>query len=115
MAHYDDLKNKAQEVRNEVKAGANTATRVGTVLEGIVDALEAQANQDANIQESIEELQDNTSEELKNLVVNDLTTGGADKALSAEMGKELSVELTELGSEVIYDVTANNNLSLIHI
>lgn len=100
MADYSELKRKAQEVRNEVKAGANTATRVGTVLEGIVDALEAQANQDANIQESIEELQDNTSEELKNLVVNDLTTGGADKALSAEMGKELVKELTELGSEV---------------
>lgn len=96
MADYSELKRKAQEIRDEVKAGANTAARVGTVLEGIVDALEAQANQDANIQESIEEIQNNTSEELKNLVVNDLTTGGADKALSAEMGKVLGEELTEL-------------------
>ena len=32
-------------------------------------------------------------------IINDLTTGGADKALSAEMGKELSAELTELGKE----------------
>lgn len=103
MAHYDDLKNKAQEVRNEVKAGANTATRVGTVLEGIVDALEAQANQDANIQESIEEIQNNTSEELKNLVVNDLTTGGSNKALSAEMGKMLGVSVEDL-EERIYDL-----------
>lgn len=33
-------------------------------------------------------------------IVNDLTTGGADKALSAEMGKELDGKLTELGSEL---------------
>ena len=39
-------------------------------------------------------------EKLDTLVVNDLTTGGADKALSAEMGKVLSAELTELESEV---------------
>ena len=33
-------------------------------------------------------------------VINDLTTGGADKALSAEMGKVLGEKLTELGKEV---------------
>jgi hypothetical protein len=33
-------------------------------------------------------------------IVNDLTTGGADKALSAEMGKELGEELTELDSKL---------------
>lgn len=41
-------------------------------------------------------------------VVNDLTTGGADKALSAEMGKELAKELTELESELqnsLYEIT----------
>lgn len=36
----------------------------------------------------------------KNNVVNDLTTGGADKALSAEMGKELGKELGNLNLQV---------------
>lgn len=47
-------------------------------------------------------------EKLDTLVVNDLTTGGADKALSAEMGKELAKELTELESELqnsLYEIT----------
>lgn len=34
------------------------------------------------------------------IIVNDLTTGGADKALSAEMGKELDGKLAELDSNV---------------
>jgi hypothetical protein len=46
MTDYSKLKCKAQEITNETKDGANTATRVGTVLENIVDALEEQANQD---------------------------------------------------------------------
>lgn len=52
------------------------------------------------ISESAEKKIAENKEKLENLVVNDLTTGGADKALSAEMGKSLSAELTELGSEV---------------
>jgi hypothetical protein len=42
MADYSNLKQKAQEVRNETKAGANTADRVGYVLEEIVKAIEAE-------------------------------------------------------------------------
>lgn len=42
MADYSNLKQKAQEVRNETKAGANTANRVGYVLEEIVKAIEAE-------------------------------------------------------------------------
>lgn len=52
------------------------------------------------ISESAEKKIAENKEKLENLVVNDLTTGGADKALSAEMGKTLSAELTELGSEL---------------
>lgn len=39
MADYTTIKQQAQTVRNETKAAANTASRVGGVLEGIVDAL----------------------------------------------------------------------------
>lgn len=39
-------------------------------------------------------------EKLDTLVVNNLTTGGADKALSAEMGKELEEKLTELKIDI---------------
>lgn len=42
MADYSNLKQKAQEVRNETKAGANTADRVGCVLEETVKAVEAE-------------------------------------------------------------------------
>lgn len=52
------------------------------------------------VSESAEKKIAENKEKLDTLVVNDLTTGGADKALSAEMGKELGEELTELGSEV---------------
>lgn len=42
MADYSELKRKAQEIRNEVKAGANTANRVGLAIEELVNALEAE-------------------------------------------------------------------------
>lgn len=40
MAKFDALKEKAQQVRNEVQIGANTASRVGYVMEATIDALE---------------------------------------------------------------------------
>lgn len=46
----------------------------------------------------------------KENVINDLTTGGTDKALSAEMGKELSAELTELGSDVKQAANVERNI-----
>ena len=110
MADYSELKRKAQEIRDEVKAGANTANRVGLALEETVKALEAENQRaeqaEVSLENAVQMLQDETEdlpsirEQLETLVVNDLTTGGADKALSAEMGKALSAELTELGEEV---------------
>lgn len=41
MAEYNDLKNRAQSVRDEVKAGANTASRVGSLLVEIITILES--------------------------------------------------------------------------
>lgn len=109
MADYSELKRKAQEIRDEVKAGANTANRVGLALEDTVNALEAENQRaeqaEVSLENAVQMLQDETEdlpgirEKLDTLVVNDLTTGGADKALSAEMGKELSAELTELEKE----------------
>ena len=46
------------------------------------------------VSESAEKKIAENKEKLDTLVVNDLTTGGADKALSAEMGKELAKEAT---------------------
>ena len=223
MADYSELKRRAQEIKDEVKAGANTANRVGLALEETVKALEAENKRAEQAEESLENavqmLQDETEdlqsirdeverlgndkadksaleatnkevskkqnkldnykedpsngsveifaqdkvsvsndsqggvscvevyneedtegiipvarmsadkengdyasvtvrgnevhidgdavkvngvdlENFRTTVVNDLTTGGADKALSAEMGKELSAELAELGSKV---------------
>lgn len=59
-----------------------------------------------DITNAIQQLQDNTEdlpsirEQLGTLVVNDLTTGGADKALSAEMGKMLGMSVEELEERV---------------
>lgn len=110
MADYSELKRKAQEIRDEVKAGANTANRVGLALEETVKALEAENKRaeqaEVSLENAVQMLQDETEdlpsirEQLETLVVNDLTTGGVDKALSAEMGKVLGEELTELEQEV---------------
>lgn len=49
--------------------------------------------------------------ELKNTtIINDLTTGGADKALSADMGKALSAELAELESELGTELRGGTNI-----
>lgn len=40
MAEYSELIRRAQEVRNEVKAGANTASRVGLVMEDTIKAVD---------------------------------------------------------------------------
>lgn len=113
MADYSELKRKAQEIRDEVKAGANTANRVGLALEDTVNALEAENQRaeqaEVSLGNAVQLLQDNTEdlpsirEKLENLVVNDLTTGGADKALSAEMGKVLGLSVEDL-KERIYDL-----------
>lgn len=113
MADYSELKRKAQEIRDEVKAGANTANRVGLALEDTVNALEAEnmrAEQaEVSLENAIQLLQDETEdlpsirEKLDTFVVNDLTTGGADKALSAEMGKVLGLSVEDL-KERIYDL-----------
>lgn len=44
MADYTNLKDRASEIRTEVKVGANTAQRVGYLLEQIVAALEGNDN-----------------------------------------------------------------------
>lgn len=54
MADYSILKERATEVRTEVKAGANTAQRVGYLLEQIVAALEE--NDSATVIEEIKKL-----------------------------------------------------------
>lgn len=45
MADYTNLKDRASEIRTEVKIGANTSQRVGYLLEQLVSAIEA--NKDA--------------------------------------------------------------------
>lgn len=42
MTDYTNLKRLAQEIRSEVKIGANSASRVGLALEDIVSAIEAE-------------------------------------------------------------------------
>jgi hypothetical protein len=52
----------------------------------------------------------NVETELRNILVNDLTTGGTTKALTAEMGKDLKVmvdALTSIVGTFIADTTAN--------
>lgn len=124
MADYSELKRKALEIRDEVKAGANTANRVGLALEETVKALEAENKRaeqaEENLENAVQLLQDETEdlpsirEKLDTLVVNDLTTGGADKALSAEMGKVLGEELTELGKEVYSKVGDKLSVSRVY-
>lgn len=119
MADYSELKRKAQEIKDEVKAGANTANRVGLALEETVKALEAENQRaeqaEVSLENAVQSLQDDTEdlpsirEQLETLVINDLTTGGADKALSAEMGKTLSAELTELDTTLSNVVTSTIN------
>lgn len=66
MADYSELKRKAQEIRDEVKAGANTASRVGLALEETVKALEAENQRaeqaEVNLENAVQLLQDDTED-----------------------------------------------------
>lgn len=85
MADYNELKRKAQEIRDEVKAGANTANRVGLALEDTIKALEEENQRaeqaEVSLENSVQLLQDETEdlpsirENLDTLVVkiNELT------------------------------------------
>lgn len=85
MADYSELKCKAQEIRNEVKAGANTANRVGLALEELVNALEAEEQRamerEISLGDSIQVLQNDT-EDLQSMrdAIDVLGTNKADKS-----------------------------------
>ena len=107
MADYSELKRKALEIRDEVKIGANTAYRVGVALEDAIKALETENKRAEQVETrlengvmSVRDYAKDTRQDLDALVVNDLTTGGVEKALSAEMGKALSATLTKLESGI---------------
>lgn len=101
MADYSGLKRKAQEIRDEVKVGANTANRVGLALEETVKALEAenqrseQAEQD--LQDAIQLLQDET-EDLQSIrdEIERLDTKKADKSALEATDKEVSKKQDKL-------------------
>jgi predicted nuclease with TOPRIM domain len=58
MADYSELKRKAQEIRDEVKAGANTANRVGVAMEETVNAI---VNIDNELADTQNKTRDNTA------------------------------------------------------
>lgn len=101
MADYSELKRKAQEIRDEVKAGANTANRVGLALEEAVNALEAenqraeQAEQD--LENAVQLLQDET-EDLQSIrdEVERLGSEKADKSALEATDKEVSKKQDKL-------------------
>lgn len=101
MADYSELKRKAQEIRDEVKAGANTANRVGLALEDTVKALEAenqraeQAEQD--LQNAVQLLQDDT-EDLQSIrdKVERLGNEKADKTELEKTNQEVSKKQDKL-------------------
>lgn len=68
-----ELLNLASEIRDADQDGENTADRVGSLLVDVIEYINETGR-----------------------VVNDLTTGGKDVALSAEMGKELGERVDEL-------------------
>lgn len=74
----DQISTAVDEVKNEIKGDAGTYTDLGKV-EDKLEALEA----------------DKANYVLKTDIINDVTTGGADKVLSAEQGKLLSAKITE--------------------
>lgn len=101
MADYSELKRKAQEIRDEVKAGANTANRVGLALEEAVNALEAenqraeQAEQD--LQDAVQLLQDET-EDMQSIrdKVERLGSEKVDKSALEATNKEVSKKQDKL-------------------
>lgn len=101
MADYSELKRRAQEIRDEVKAGANTANRVGLALEETVKALEAENKRAEQAEESLENsvqlLQDNT-EDLQSIrdEVERLGSDKADKSALEATNKEVSKKQNKL-------------------
>lgn len=85
MADYSELKRKAQEIRNEVKAGANTANRVGLAIEELISALEAENQRaeqaEVSLGNAVQALQDET-EGLQSMrdAIDVLGTNKADKS-----------------------------------
>ena len=101
MADYSELKRKAQEIKDEVKAGANTANRVGLALEETVKALEAENKRAEQAEESLENavqlLQDET-EDLQSIRddVERLGSDKADKSALEAPNKEVSKKQNKL-------------------
>ena len=101
MADYSELKRKAQEIKDEVKAGANTANRVGLALEETVKALEAENQRAEQAEESLENsvqmLQDET-EDLQSIRddVERLGSDKADKSALEATNKEVSKKQNKL-------------------
>ena len=58
MADYSELIRRAQEIRDEVKAGANTANRVGVAMEETVNAI---VNIDNELADTQNTTRDNTA------------------------------------------------------
>lgn len=101
MADYSELKRKAQEIKDEVKAGANTANRVGLALEEAVKALEAENKRaeqaEENLENAVQLLQDNT-EDLQSIrdEVERLGNDKADKSALEATNKEVSKKQNKL-------------------
>lgn len=101
MADYSELKRKAQEIRNEVKAGANTANRVGFAIEELVNALEAEEQRamerENSLTNSIQGLQDDT-EDLQSMrdTIDRLGTEKADKSALEATNNEVSKKQNRL-------------------
>lgn len=100
MADYSELKRKAQEIKDEVKAGANTANRVGLALEETVNALEEEnqraTGEETNLGNDIQRLQDET-EDLQSMrdAIDSLGTNKADKTEVEALSKELAEYIEE--------------------
>lgn len=101
MADYSELKRRAQEIKDEVKAGANTANRVGLALEETVKALEAENKRaeqaEENLENAVQLLQDNT-EDLQSIrdEVERLGNDKADKSALEATNKEVSKKQNKL-------------------
>lgn len=101
MADYSELKRKAQEIRDEVKAGANTASRVGLALEETVKALEAENKRAEQAEEdlgnAVQLLQDDT-EDLQSIrdEVERLGNEKADKTELEKTNQEVSKKQDKL-------------------
>lgn len=101
MADYSELKRKAQEIKDEVKAGANTANRVGLALEETVKALEVENQRAEQAEVSLENfvqlLQDET-EDLQSIRddVERLGSDKADKSALEATNKEVSKKQNKL-------------------